>query len=277
MSISIPTSVWGKFRANLSQLSPTLIGQVASICAAFAVIIYLQTFQLAALKNHKSLNQSVLRQEESKLKSQLSLAQTVPTFGFNNLVADWYFLDFMQYFGDIEVRKKAGYGAAMEYFETILSRDPRFLYGYFYLAGTGSMYAGAPERTVEIMNRGLKSLSPKVPDRSYYIWRLKAVDELLFLGRVPEARTSMLMAVNWASQYADREGQNAAQVSQKTANHLARNPNSKKAQFDAWSMVLSSAVDDFVIQRAIVGIRAVGGKVTTSPSGEFKVEAPAKD
>lgn len=278
MSVSIPTSAWDKFRANLSQLSPALIGQVASIGAAFAIIIYLQTHQLAALKyQRKVLTKPALQQEEAKLKAQLTIAKTLPTFGFDNLVANWHFLDFVQYFGDTEVREKAGYGAAMEYFDAILDRDPRFLYGYFYLSSTGSLYAGQPERSVAIMNRGLKFLSPKVPNRGYYIWRLKAVDELLFLGKVPEARQSMLTAADWARQNPDREGQNVAQLSQKTANYLARNPNSKQAQFDAWSSVLSTAVDDFVVQRAIVGIRSTGGKVTISPTGEFKVVAPVKD
>jgi tetratricopeptide (TPR) repeat protein len=278
MSISIPTSVWDKIRAKLSWVSPTLLGQVGCAVGVFAVVIYLQIPQLASLKHQrKSLDKNVLQQEEAQLKLQLSISKTLPAFGFKNLVADWHFINFIQYFGDNEVRQKAGYGAAMEYFETILDRDPRFLYAYFYLSSTGSLYAGQPEKSVAIMNRGLKSLSPKVPDRGYYIWRLKAVDELIFLGKVADAGNSMLTAANWARQSGDREGQNVAQISQNTANYLARNPNSKQARFDAWSMVLGSAVDDFAIERAIAEIRATGGKVTISPTGQFKVEAPAKD
>ena len=277
MSVSIPISVWEKFRTKLAQVSPTLFVQVGCILGAFAVVVYLQTPQLASLKQRKSLTKAVLGQQEAQLKAQLSIAKTLPTFGFDNLVADWHFIDFIQYFGDTEVRAKAGYGASMEYFEAMLDRDPRFLYAYFYLSSTGSLYAGQPEKSVSLMNSGLKSLSPKVPDRGYYIWRLKAVDELLFLGKVPDARNSMFTAANWARQSPTTEGQNVARLSQGTAAYLARNPNSKQAQFDAWNMVLGAAVDDFVIKRAIVGIRSTGGKVTISPSGEFKVEAPAKD
>ena len=277
MSVSIPISVWEKFRTKLAQVSPTLFVQVGCILGAFAVVVYLQTPQLASLKQRKSLTKAVLGQQEAQLKAQLSIAKTLPTFGFDNLVADWHFIDFIQYFGDTEVRAKAGYGASMEYFEAMLDRDPRFLYAYFYLSSTGSLYAGQPEKSVSLMNSGLKSLSPKVPDRGYYIWRLKAVDELLFLGKVPDARNSMLTAANWARQSSTTEGQNVARLSQGTAAYLARNPNSKQAQFDAWNMVLGAAVDDFVIKRAIVGIRSTGGKVTISPSGEFKVEAPVKD
>jgi hypothetical protein len=278
MSVSIPTSVWDKFRAQLSHVSPVLFGQLGCILGAFAVVVSLQSPQLDSLKHQrKSLSKDVLQQEEAQLKLQLSIAKTLPTFGFDNIIADWHFIDFVQYFGDTDVRAKAGYGAAMEYFDAILDRDPRFLYGYFYLSSTGSLYSGEPERSVSLMDRGLKSLSPKVPDRSYYIWRLKAVDELLFLGRVADARNSMLNAASWARQYSNPEGQNVAKLSQNTADYLARNPNSKQAQFDAWNMVLTGAVDDFAIKRAIVEIRAMGGKVTISPTGEFKVQAPAKD
>jgi tetratricopeptide (TPR) repeat protein len=277
MSVSIPTSIGDRVRTKLSQVLPT-IGQIGGIVGIFTVIVYLQIPQLVSLKDRsKTQSKAALQLEETNLQTQLKIAKTLPAFGFKNLVADWYFINFAQYFGDTEVRQKAGYGSAMDYFEAILDRDPRFLYGYFYLSSTGSMYAGQPERSVSIMNQGLKSLSPKVPDRGYYIWRLKGVDELLFLGKIPDARNSMLMAANWARQNPDREGQNVAQISQNTAAYLARNPNSKQAQFDAWNMVLNAAVDDFVIKRAIAGIRSVGGKVTISTTGEFKVEAPAKD
>jgi tetratricopeptide (TPR) repeat protein len=277
MSVSIPNPVWNTFRAKLAQVSPTLIGQLSCICGTFAAIVYLQTPQLAALKQPQTLNAKMLQQEEAKTKTRVEIAKTLPSFGFDNLVADWQFMEFIQYFGDNEVRKKAGYGAAMEYLEAILDRDPRFLYAYFYLSSTGSLYAGQPERSVSLMDRGLKLLSPQVPDRGYYIWRLKAVDELLFLSRIPDARNSMQTAANWASKSSTPEAQNVAKLSQGTANYLSRNPNSKQAQFDAWNMVLTAAVDDFVIKRAIDGIRSTGGNVTISPTGEFKVEAPAKD
>jgi tetratricopeptide (TPR) repeat protein len=245
---------------------------------AFAAIVYLQTPQLASLKQqNKNISKVYLQQQEADLKVQLSIAKKLPTFGFDNMVADWHFIDFIQYFGDSELRSQAGYAAAMEYFDAMLDRDPRFLFAYFYLSSTGSIYAGKPEKSVSMMDRGLKSLTPKVPDRGYYIWRLKAVDELLFLDRIPDARKSMLNAADWASQAATPEGQNVAKLSQGTANYLARNPNSKQAQFDAWNMVLSSAVDDTVVKRAIEGIRSTGGKVTISSDGKYKIEAPAKD
>jgi tetratricopeptide (TPR) repeat protein len=277
MSASIQISAWDRLRSKLAP-SPALLIQVGSILGAFGAIIYLQTPQLASLKQqNKSVDKTYLQQQEADLKVQLEIAKTLPTFGFDNIIADWHFIDFIQYFGDSELRSQAGYGAAMEYFEAMLDRDPRFLYAYFYLSSTGSLYAGKPEKSVELMDRGLKSLTPQVPDRGYYIWRLKAVDELLFLGKVPDARQSMLQAADWANQASTTEGENVAKLSRGTAAYLARNPNSKQAQFDAWNMVLSAAVDDVVVKRAIEGIRSTGGNVTISPDGKFKIQAPVKD
>jgi tetratricopeptide (TPR) repeat protein len=277
MSASIQISAWDRFRSKLS-LSPALLGQVGSILGAFTAIVYLQAPQLASIKQqNQNTNKAHLQQEEADLKTQLSIAKTLPTFGFDNIVADWYFIDFIQYFGDSDLRKQAGYAAAMEYFDAIIDRDPRFLFAYFYLSSTGSTYLGQPQESVNLMNKGLKSLTSKVPDRGYYIWRLKAVDELIFLGKIPDAQNSMLKAAEWASQAATPEGENVAKLSRGTAAYLARNPNSKQAQFDAWTMVLGAAVDDIVIKRAIEGIRSTGGKVTISSDGKFKIEAPVKD
>jgi tetratricopeptide (TPR) repeat protein len=277
MSISIPTSAKHKLR-DLVETRSQQLGSIALTLGAFAMVIALQTPQLATLKHQtKQLSKADLQRQESKTKVQLALVKTLPTFGFNNLVADWHFIDFLQYFGDSEVRQQAGYGAAVDYFDVILDRDPWFIMGYYYLSNTASLYAGQPDRSVKLMDRGLKSFSPRVPDRGYYIWRMKAVDELLFLGKVPEAKQSMLTAAGWARQNPDDESQRVAQISQSTADYLARNPNSKQAQFDAWNMVLSSAVDETAIKRAIAAIRSLGGKVTIGADGQMKVDTPPKD
>ncbi len=278
MSVFIPTSPLAGLKAKLLSIDLKLLTSIGSILGVFVVISYLQMPKLAQLKQPSQLlTKADLQREEANTNLQLSLVQKLPTFGYNNLIADLYFMSYLQYFGDAPVRQQAGYGAAMSYLELILDRDPRFFNAYFYLSNTGTLYAGEPERSVALMNRGLKSFSPRVPDRSYYIWRLKAVDELLFLGKTLDARNSMQTAANWARQYPTEESLTVAQVSQNTVNYLSRNPNSKKAQFDAWSMVLTSGVDDAVVKRAIVEIGALGGKVTISPTGAFEVEAPAKD
>ncbi|MEQ9372859.1 MAG: hypothetical protein RIG63_28135 [Coleofasciculus chthonoplastes F3-SA18-01] len=216
------------------------------------------------------------RQIEAE-KVRLNLLQKVPTFGFDNLVADWVFLNFLQYFGDDEARDVTGYQLSPEYFEVILTRDPRFLDAYFFLSGSTSLYAGMPDRSVELMEEGLQQLSPKVPPKSYYIWRYKGIDELLFLGDAQAARQSFEKAAEWASTYEDEESQYIASISHQTAQFIARNPSSKSAQVSAWSMVLQNAMDDRTRQRAINQIEALGGKVVTTPEGAVKIQLPQRD
>jgi hypothetical protein len=275
MSVSIPSSLGDKFKAAPLLV---LIGQLGWILSISAVVVYLQSPQLASLKrSSKDLNKAKLQQEQDRAKIQLSAAKTLPTLGFRNIVADWYFINFVLYFGDEDVRQLTGYPLALDYFDVIVDRDPRFLYAYYYLSATGSLYAGQPERSVALMAKGLTALTPKIPPRSYYIWRLKSTDELLFLGKVPDARRSMETAIEWANHYNDPDSKNAIRASQRTINYLKLNPKSKQAQFSAWNMVLSNAIDKQVMKRAIGEIRALGGKVTIGPTGELKVEAPLKD
>jgi hypothetical protein len=127
------------------------------------------------------------------------------------------------------------------------------------------------------MGKGLKLLSPQDPPKSYYVWRYKATDELLFLGDAQAARQSFEKAADWASTYPDEESQTVAAISRQTAQFLARNPVSKSAQVTAWSMVLTSAPDDRTRQLAINRIEALGGKVVITPEGAVRLQLPTQD
>ncbi|MEQ8752022.1 MAG: hypothetical protein RID09_00705 [Coleofasciculus sp. G1-WW12-02] len=253
---------------------------IPSLIAILCIIAIggLQIPQLNQLQGRgKTPSPTELQRQIEAEKVRLNLLQKVPTFGFDNLLADWVFLNFLQYFGDDEARDVTGYQLSPEYFEVILARDPRFLEAYFFLSGSTSLYAGMPDRSVELMEEGLQQLSPQVPPKSYYIWRYKAIDELLFLGDAQAARQSFEKAAEWASTYQDEESQYVASISRQTAQFLARNPLSKSAQVSAWSMVLQNALDDGTRQRAINQIEALGGKVVTTPEGAVKIQLPSSD
>ncbi|MBV9384884.1 MAG: hypothetical protein JOZ78_00485 [Chroococcidiopsidaceae cyanobacterium CP_BM_ER_R8_30] len=127
------------------------------------------------------------------------------------------------------------------------------------------------------MAKGLKSLSPKVPQRSYYIWRYKGIDELLFLGDAKAAKHSFAMAANWASFYSDAESKQVAAISRGTAQFLSRNPKSKWAQVAAWVMVLNNQVDERTRGIAVHRLKALGAKVVVTPQGAAQVQLPRKD
>ncbi|MEH2253136.1 hypothetical protein [Nostoc sp.] len=249
---------------------------VACICILGVGLI--QFPQLQKLINSKqSASLETLEKEIKAENLRLNFLQKMPSFGYDNFIADLVYLNFLQYFGDDEVRDKTGYSLSPEYFKVILERDPRFLAAYRSLSISTSLYAAMPERAIALSEKGLKSMSPSVPEKSYYVWRYKGIDELLFLGDAQAAQQSFATAANWASKFSDTESQLTANTSQKTAEFLSRNPNSKYAQIATWAMVLNNQVDQRTQKRAIMEIEALGGKVITTPEGTHKIIFPPKD
>lgn len=261
-------------RQNIRESLATSV--VALLC--ILGIYLLQVPQLSKLKDsQKTVSLDTLNRELQSENLRLNLLQKLPSFGFNNLISDWVFINFLQYFGDDEAREKTGYGLSPKYFKVILDRDPYFLQAYLFLSTSTSLYAGKPEESIALMTKGLKFLTPKVPPKSYYVWRYKGIDELLFLGNAQAAKHSFEMAANWASIYPDEESQQVAAISRSTAEFLARNPNSKSAQIAAWTMVLNNPIDAQTQKSVIKRIVALGAEVSITPQGVVQVTSPKED
>jgi hypothetical protein len=251
------------------------IGALVAAILCTGSIVALQLPQLNQLNNRaKTASVADFQKQVESEKLQLQLLGKVPSFGFDRVIADWAFINFLIYFGDDDAREKTGYSLSPEYFEVVIDRDPYFLRTYLFLSSSTTLYAGMPERSVALMNRGLKSLTPQVPDKSYYVWRYKATDELLFLADAQAAKNSYTKAAEWASTYSDDESKYVVRASRQTAAFLTSNPNSKIAQISAWASVLDNAFDDRTRRRAISRIQALGGKVSVTPKGEFSVGIP---
>jgi hypothetical protein len=249
---------------------------IAILCGVGAY--WLQVPQLRrVITSSQNVSPAQLEREVEAERLRLNFLEKVPAFGFDNLMSNWVFLNFLQYFGDDEARAKTGYGISPDYFEVILKHDPRFLQAYLALSVSTSMYAGMPERSVGLMEKGLKFVAPQAPKRSYYIWRYKGIDELLFLGNDQAARQSFEKAAEWASTYTDDESKQVAEISRRTADFLARNPNSISAQIAAWSMVLNNQVDERTRKIAIGKIQELGGQVVVTPEGRIRISIPVEN
>jgi hypothetical protein len=229
------------------------------------------------LVSKQDIPQATLEKNIKQENIRLSFLKNTPSFGYKNLLAGWTYIDFLQYFGDDEIRDRTGYSLSPEYFEVIFKNDPRFLDAYLALSTSTSLYAGMPERSINLMNQGLKSLNPQVPEKSYYVWRYKGIDELLFLGDSPAAQASFLKAAEWASQYKDEESSYIGFVSLRTAEFLAKNPDSRIARINTWAMILDNKVDEKTRKRAIKEIEALGGTIITNPDGSLAVKLPTND
>lgn len=239
-------------------------------------LVPLQQQRLASLKDRSVTDQSLGRQDQSTAAT-LALAQKMPNFGFDNLVADWFFLRFLQYFGDDEARAKTGYDLSPEFFRVVIPKDPYYRMFYLFLSGSTSNFAAQPEQSVAITAQGLERLTPTLPSDGFYIWRYRGVDELLYLGDGKAAQQSFQTAADWGRQSTEVDAAIIAENSQRTADFLANNPLSKQAQVNAWASVLANAFDDATRQKAIDRIKALGGSVMINEAGEIRLQFPPDD
>ncbi|HEY9648845.1 MAG TPA: hypothetical protein V6C88_20870 [Chroococcidiopsis sp.] len=260
---------------NHSRQSWLWSAAIAVLCVG--AIAALQVPQLQTLKNRSKTEalQDIRRDLEAQA-IQLQLLQKVPTFGYDNLLADWVFLNFLQYFGDTAIRDRTDYSLSPNFFAVIIPRNPYFIDAYTFLSTSTALYAGKPEQSIAITSQGLAALSPKISG-AYFVWRNRGIDQLLFLGDAEAARKSFEIAAEWADQSTDPGHENVAAFSRQTAQFLATNPNSKTAQVAAWTMVLSNAPDDRTRNTAIAHIRQLGGDLVTNADGSFQVVPPAQD
>jgi hypothetical protein len=217
--------------------------------------------QLQTTKQSQNIaTKTQYQQAEKEQKISLDFLKRSPNLGFDNIIADWIYLNFIQYFGDTTARDQTSYELSSQYFEAIVDRDPRFVMAYSLLDPATSLFAGQASRSVEIMDKGLKTLTKNIPD-AYLVWTYKGIDELLFLGKGKEAQQSYEKAAEWALYQGDEKSILLGKRFAEMAKFLENNHDSKKAQAGSWLMVLSNAKDKKTVDIALDKIRRLGGKV----------------
>ncbi|NJN74904.1 MAG: hypothetical protein HC799_20065 [Limnothrix sp. RL_2_0] len=258
----------------------------AAVCWGLACGVFITTFQSNEIKHLKidAVNLSAEdRPAEAYFKSDVELKETLtllryaPSLGFRNVLANGVFLNFLQYFSDIssDVSKHndVGQNLSPEFFEAIISLDPFYKEYYLFLSSSTTLYAAQPQKTIALMARGLEKMDPNLMHDSFYIWRYKGVDELLFLGDGQSAKHSFEKAAEWASRSDEPDSDLIEMASRRTAAFLAADPESRYAQIAAWSSVLSHALNDTIRKRAIERIEELGGSVDLQESDSVRIDS----
>ena len=256
------------------------ITNIAIVLTALAGIAVMQSDrQLGGLSvdGQNSMNASgspavSLSQVQEQEALRLQLAKVSPTFGFDNLIADWTFLKFIQYFGDSEVRSQTGYALNTPYFDIITMRDPRWADIYPFLSTAISYYLGKPEIAVSMMDRGTDALSPQIDPQAWRVWRFKGLDQFLLLGDIPGAIRSHEMAADWALGTPDRK---FSPILRQTAEFLKRDPDSTFIRFQAWSTVYYEATDKLVRERAKSALLSLGARMQKGEDGNVRFFLPS--
>jgi hypothetical protein len=262
------------FSLRLNDFSTILINGLI-ISGSVGGILALQSLYLNP--QNKSLTSTDYQRRTADEKSALNVFRRTPSLGFDNLLADWLYLQFIQYFGDNEARDKSDYSLLSEYFQQLVERDPRFNDAISKLDVALSLFAGDPQKSVEILTQALQNQPAKfeTPIRSYYLWRAKGNNELLLLGDTESAKKSYYQSILSAKAYNDENSKRIMEISQRSIDFLEKNPDSKLARIGAWVTVLANRPDPKTMKRVIREIEALGGRVIFNPTnGEIKVQLP---
>ncbi len=222
----------GKITKLLTALSPF-------ICLAGIVVLQSQEYQKSAQKV-SSADYLAEEKEQSRL---IDWQKRSPHFGYSNLMANWSYLNFVQYFGDQDARETIGYKLVPDYFETITRLDPRFTQAHLRLSIANSMYAGNPEKTIALMEQILDFVDPK-SEAAAYLWTSKGLDELLFMGDKEAAIKSYQMAAQWAALTQSDRSDGLTIKDLESALKSTSDVELKEAQIRAWSSVLVHIKDD---------------------------------
>ena len=247
---------------------PLLVIKGLTPLLSLIAVIFLQQNYLKSAETEDRIDYA---REEDVIKFSLDVQRKLPSFGFNNLIADWTYLKYIQYHGDREARAVTGYPLIPDFFENIIDSDPRFVEAALNLSTANSLFAGRPEKTVNLMDKVLQTITPETSPLAYYVWIYKGIDQILFLGDVKAAQQSYEMASQWAKESGSLDM--AAQTSA-TAKFLATNPDSRKAQLSAWMMVLSTATDQSTKELVLEKVKKLGANIIVVAPGQFKIEIP---
>jgi hypothetical protein len=225
---------------SLLQHSVTIALYATIAIGALAGVVLLQRQRLA----QTSLLGLTPHQQEQQEIFQMSSMKYLPTqgFGFNNLLADWAFLRFLQYSGDDPARAETGYNASPAYFEVISKRDPRFLEPYLFASGTIAYELGQPERSLEILQRGIDAVDPRLHAGAHRLWVMRGMDYLLLLNNPTATRQSYEKAAEWAALSPDPDDRKEESIHRRIAGFLATDPDSRPVRFWAWNTIFAQAM-----------------------------------
>lgn len=239
-------------------------GEWRTVAIAIVALAYAIMMQQTGLGNPR-LAETDPRQAQQQEALHLQLLRRSPTLGFDNLIANYAFLKWVQYFGDEEIRDQIGYALNKDYFDAITRLDPRFAEMYPFISTAVSFAQGEPEIGIQYMNRGIAALSPQINPKSFLVWRFKGLDQLLLLGDIPSSIESHEMAAQWAI---GTEYEEYASLYQSAADFLRTEPDSTRIRLWSWNEVYQNSINESVRQRAEQEILNLGASKEITEDGQ---------
>jgi len=238
-------------------------------CMGGAAFLQLPQIHRKTVTDQGESKREYFRQEKLA-GTRLGILENLPNFGLRNLIADWMFLQFVQYMGDSDAREVTGYDLIPEYYQAIVERDPRFVSAHIQLSTANSIFAGQPKLTIELLDKSLSHISPNTAERAFQLWIYKATDEFLFRGNTEAAKQSYQKAQQWAKQSDHPGSQSIAIFAQRMKKFLETNPNTTQGRVAAWGMILMMSESEKLREKATAEVKALGGEVVKDDRGRVK-------
>lgn len=154
------------------------------------------------------------------------------TLGFDQLIADCYWLAFVNYVGDYSARKTDSHRRADDYLDLITTLDPHFVQPYWFAAFVVGNDQGDPVRAREIIDRGITAN----PD-NWFLPYIGGINMYLF----GHDETAAARYYRHASRYPDAPKWLARQ-----ADILEAKIPSQIKELNTWSNVYSTSEDGMV-------------------------------
>jgi hypothetical protein len=141
-------------RCRVASLKDTSVQKKYQVATAAAVVLSL----LAVIHLLHNKIDGLLAGDARASNPVVPRAAVVKFFslGYEQLLADCWWLAFIQYFGDNRQRKVDHYRYAYEYLDLITQLDPRFIQAYWFAAFAVGAEQKRPDLAAKLIERGLQ-------------------------------------------------------------------------------------------------------------------------
>lgn len=117
---------------------------------------------------------------DQQLTESVELIPTAPavslvSLGFDQVVADYFWLEFVNYVGDSKKRSLDRYDRADKYIDLITGLDPQFVQAYWFAMFIVSGEQRRPDRAADLIERGIRA-NPN----NWYLPFIAGVNQLLY-------------------------------------------------------------------------------------------------
>lgn len=189
-------------------------------------------------------HEKVLALQSKRVASTAGSAAVIPsgallrhmTLGYDQLLADCWWLAFIQYYGDNKARDKDHCRLAYSYLDLITQLDPKFTQPYWFAAFAVGSENRHPDLSARLIERGVRANQD-----DWYLPFIAGINQYLFAHNEPAAAKYYRMAAKFP---------NAPSWLGRQADILEARMPSLLKQINTWASIYNSSRDALVKNQA---------------------------